>query len=399
MTTIPVITRSAPTAAAQPAMATSIAPDNPGGLPNFSSNVVLINNNVTGNNELWGVRTVLDPNTGNDDINWLRINPTDNTVIKEGVIGDPKFSFYFPSIAVNSSGQVVIGFSGSAAGDPEDLNTFQALTQANARSFTLVLLGDQRSAISLLATANDPLLNAFAYVNQNFFEGDGTTDVTVTLNSEGNTEVTYTGSHAILPSYEFKYGDFLGDPHFGYSGLHGSTVIGQFWSGCGEATAKCIEALPTLSVIGPDVNGADVHYALFFAEVTCNGQTGGQWNELSFIANTSPLLTLKNPTTCSETLSDVGFLLSDLHIPVDFLNFGGEPPPGFPGSNFMLLTGLDGLILMPGEIFSVALPVPEVPEPSTLLLLTTSGAALLVFGSRRRERQRRSVPLVRWSGA
>lgn len=218
-------------------------------------------------------------------------------------------------------------------------------------------------------------MNAFAYVNQHFFGGDGTANVTVTLNDAGNTQLTYTGSHPILQSYTFDYGGGPGAPHFGFVGSAGSKVIGQFWTN----SAEIFTNLPSLSVTGPGSMGSNIDFALFFAEVSCNSQTEGQWNELSFVANTTPKLTLTNPTSCSETLSDVGFLLSDVPISADLLNFGHEPPPGEPGSNFVPLSLLDGEILQPGDSLSIDL-VPGVPEPSSLFLLATA-AGLLAFGS------------------
>ncbi len=46
------------------------------------------------------------------------------------------------------------------------------------------------------------------------------------------------------------------------------------------------------------------------------------------------------------------------------LNFGNLPPPGSAGSMFTPLPGLDGMILLPGQITSSLL----VPEPGSLLI-------------------------------
>ena len=56
--------------------------------------------------------------TGTDAIAWDEISLATDTVIQHGLIsskgsGDPNLFFYSPSIAVNSTGEVVIGFSGS----------------------------------------------------------------------------------------------------------------------------------------------------------------------------------------------------------------------------------------------------------------------------------------------
>jgi hypothetical protein len=48
-------------------------------------------------------------------VRWFRIDPNTNTVLETGVISDPSLEYYFPSIAVNALGDIVIGFSGSDA--------------------------------------------------------------------------------------------------------------------------------------------------------------------------------------------------------------------------------------------------------------------------------------------
>ena len=230
----------------------------------------------------------------------------------------------------------------------------------------------------------------------------------MSLNREGNTVVTYTGSHPILSSYGFNYGGPTnGAPHFGFDGSQGSTVIAQYWTE-GEITAL----LPTLSVLGPldiqvtpesltssnDDSGDDmgdtflvtnpeppggpISYATFFADVSCGDQTEGQWNEVPFLTGTTPILALTNPTSCLERLSNVGFLLSITHIPLDDLNFAMEPPPGTPGSMFIDLTNLDGSDICPGCSISVTLPT---PEPGSGLLLVTGCAGMLVVLGRRRQ--------------
>jgi hypothetical protein len=360
----------------------------------------------TTGNDLWAAQTVFDPTVNHDAIRWLDINAATNTVKQQGVIADANFSFYYPSISVNPGGQVAIGFSGSAPITPETLNSFQPSPGAPAASFSMVLPGDQRTNISLLATANDPVVNAFAYVNQRIV-GTGKASVNLTLDGNGNTVVTYSGDNPILPSYRFDYGGGPGSPHFGFDGSKGSTVIAQFWGESSPTGGEIQAFLPLVSVFGPavtetttsgsigvtssgadDADGGDVitgpinpppagpiSYATFFADVTCSGQTQGQWNEVAFLTGTIPTLALNNPTDCTEQLSNVGFILSDTHIPLDDLNFGGEPPPGTPGSMFMLLTNLDGTDICPGCDVAVVLA----PEPAGWFALATGWAALLAF--------------------
>jgi hypothetical protein len=48
-------------------------------------------------------------------IRWYRIRAADNTLLESGTISDPSLDLYYPSIAANSYGVVVIGYNGSGA--------------------------------------------------------------------------------------------------------------------------------------------------------------------------------------------------------------------------------------------------------------------------------------------
>lgn len=71
----------------------------------LSSNACLIGNN------LWVAQTV--GTSTQSAVRWFHLDATANTVIQSGLIYDPVLSYYYPSVAANSTGQVVIGFSGS----------------------------------------------------------------------------------------------------------------------------------------------------------------------------------------------------------------------------------------------------------------------------------------------
>jgi hypothetical protein len=71
----------------------------------LSSNVVLQNN------ALWGVQTVSD--NGQAAIRWFQVDVDTNKVLQEGLIKKPGLDLFYGSIAVNKSGDVVIGFTGS----------------------------------------------------------------------------------------------------------------------------------------------------------------------------------------------------------------------------------------------------------------------------------------------
>jgi len=140
---VPVNPFNNPTPAPQRYGKTPIDVDSMG--PDISSNVIQTKDNKTGDNELWAVQTVLDsdPTVNHDVIRFVRIDADKGTLIQQKIIGSLTTAFYDPSIAVNSSGQVLIGFSGSGPNDQEALNTFALLrlpeSAPQATAFTLVL--------------------------------------------------------------------------------------------------------------------------------------------------------------------------------------------------------------------------------------------------------------------
>jgi uncharacterized repeat protein (TIGR01451 family) len=74
--------------------------------PRFVGNVVVVGNS------LWAAHSVEGPAAGtNSGVRWYQINEATNTVIQTGVIDDPNVDFHEPSIAVNNSGHVVIGYT------------------------------------------------------------------------------------------------------------------------------------------------------------------------------------------------------------------------------------------------------------------------------------------------
>lgn len=74
--------------------------------PRFNGNVVEVGD------RLWAVHAVQGTGT-NSAIRWYEIDANTNTVIQTGLIEDANRDFYDASIAVNASGDVVIGYSGS----------------------------------------------------------------------------------------------------------------------------------------------------------------------------------------------------------------------------------------------------------------------------------------------
>jgi len=75
----------------------------------FSSSVVKVNGKI------WGVQSVTD--NGRAALRWFRIDAATDTLEESGIIGDPNHDYYYGSIAVNTSGTVVIGYSRSGASE------------------------------------------------------------------------------------------------------------------------------------------------------------------------------------------------------------------------------------------------------------------------------------------
>jgi hypothetical protein len=110
--TAPVL--SAPATTPVPGIAVPPAADQPGPKPDldagdsrFSGNVVLQGGS------LWAVHGV-DVN-GRAAVRWLRFDPGTDILLESGLIADPALAFYYPSIAVNDFGEIVIGMSGSSS--------------------------------------------------------------------------------------------------------------------------------------------------------------------------------------------------------------------------------------------------------------------------------------------
>lgn len=80
----------------------------------LGSNLVRVGGNV------WGVETVASG--GRSALRWFRIDPNTNTIAEEGIIGDATHDYYEGSIAVNSAGDVVIGYTRS--GDTEYASSY-----------------------------------------------------------------------------------------------------------------------------------------------------------------------------------------------------------------------------------------------------------------------------------
>jgi autotransporter-associated beta strand protein/T5SS/PEP-CTERM-associated repeat protein len=114
------------------------------------------------NDKLYMVRTV-DLGGGGSGIRFTVINATNNQVIQENTIGTSFFFNYYPAVAVNSSGDVVIGFTRSGfsgVGNPAD-NLF-------AGSYAIV----GTTTNNIVTFGNMMTLRAGATEYQGAFSGD-----------------------------------------------------------------------------------------------------------------------------------------------------------------------------------------------------------------------------------
>ena len=120
---------------------------------NFTGTIVQVNG------ELWAAQTVstTDPTTGTtvDAIQWFEIdvNPTDanyQMIVQHGVIVDTSshnVSYYYPSVSVDKTGDVVIGFSGSSLTQNISSYAVYGTTTSGVTTFTNPILLKQGTGI------------------------------------------------------------------------------------------------------------------------------------------------------------------------------------------------------------------------------------------------------------
>jgi hypothetical protein len=108
----PVLTPLAGAAAVTPRAAPPDA-DQPGAAQNLDNSDTRFSGNVViQGGSLWGVESV--EVAGRSALEWYRFDLGLGTV-ESGLVTDPLLDFFYPSIAVNEAGKIVIGFGGSGA--------------------------------------------------------------------------------------------------------------------------------------------------------------------------------------------------------------------------------------------------------------------------------------------
>jgi hypothetical protein len=87
------------------------APIQPDGTDTLQANEARLSAKVyTVNGIMYAVHNTLF--NGRVAIRWYRVRPSDHALLESGTISDPNLDLFFPSIAANAAGVVVIGFNG-----------------------------------------------------------------------------------------------------------------------------------------------------------------------------------------------------------------------------------------------------------------------------------------------
>ncbi len=88
------------------------------------------------NGIIYSTQTVKDPVSGNDDIRLIGINAVTKVAVLDQLISSATLSYYYPSVALNAAGQIVIGFSSS--GLTQYASSMAVAGQLNATGTTAV---------------------------------------------------------------------------------------------------------------------------------------------------------------------------------------------------------------------------------------------------------------------
>jgi hypothetical protein len=75
---------------------------------------------------------------GRNAVHWMVLNEVDNTLVGEGLIGDSTYDYFYPSIAANHSGKILLAFNRSGATSPDgDISVYAAVGSINGSTVTM----------------------------------------------------------------------------------------------------------------------------------------------------------------------------------------------------------------------------------------------------------------------
>jgi hypothetical protein len=78
------------------------------------------------------------PQGARDAVHWLVLEESSNTLLGEGIISDTTHDFFYPSIAANHSGKILLVFNRSGPSSPDgDISVYGAVGTVNASSVTM----------------------------------------------------------------------------------------------------------------------------------------------------------------------------------------------------------------------------------------------------------------------
>ena len=87
---------------------------------------------------LFMANTILE--AGRDAVHWLVLDETTDTLIGEGLISDPNFDFFQPTIAANHNGKILLAFNRAGSTSPSgNISIYAALGDLNGGSPTMGL--------------------------------------------------------------------------------------------------------------------------------------------------------------------------------------------------------------------------------------------------------------------
>jgi hypothetical protein len=311
------------------------------------------------------------------------------------------FSRYQPNrarralTAALAAGLAIIMAPRSSIGGIEAWTTDVPIPQGSWNDFEVQFCGNMTDYIQLSASdANtNPFQNGTLSTSYNPTPTascpNGTTTATFAggTGSYGNGSTWETGNRAATSNGKIA--------HFGILNSASSESTGQNWleadgvlyiplpPGVGPIRFPTPNPTPTWPIPRTPVVGPTPPWIISYIQDT----TGvGQWSELpepttiGLLSNivdggsttASPLdITLTNNGSTPMTFNNYGYFISPTFIPLDNLNFTGEPPPGQPNSPFTVLPTPPSLSAGGSEV------VAATPEPSELGLLVLGGLALL----------------------